>query len=45
MFLSGRNLVTLNQVFAVALSMDVIACLIGLFIAAKVGLSVIIIAF
>lgn len=43
-FYLEKNLVTLNQVLIVSLSMDAIALLIGLFIATKVGLSVIIIA-
>ena len=43
-FYLEQNLTTLNTVLAVALTMDAIACLIGLFVAYKVGLSVIIIA-
>lgn len=43
-FYLEENLVTLNQVFAVSFSMDAIAFLFGIFIALKVGLSVIIIA-
>lgn len=44
-FYLEENLVTLNQVLVAALSMDAIACLLGLFIATKAGLSIIIIAF
>lgn len=43
-FYFEENLVTENQVLITALSMDAIAFLLGLFIAAKVGISVIIIA-
>jgi len=43
-FYLEQNLTTLNTVFAVAFSMDAIACLIGLYVAYKVGFSVIIIA-
>lgn len=44
-FYLEQNLTTLNTVLAVALSMDAIAILIGIFIAAKVGWVLIIIAF
>lgn len=43
-FYLEENLTTLNTVLAVALSMDAIGCLIGLYIALKVGFSVILIA-
>lgn len=43
-FYLEQGLTTLNTVFAVALSLDAIACLLGLFIAYNVGYSVILIA-
>jgi 1,4-dihydroxy-2-naphthoate polyprenyltransferase len=43
-FYLEQNLVTLNQILIFALSLDAIACLAGLYIASKVGISVIIIA-
>lgn len=43
-FYLEQNLATPNQLLAVALSMDAVACLLGLFIAFKIGLSVVIIA-
>ena len=44
-FYLEQNLTTTKMLLTVALSMDAIACLIGLFIAAKIGLAIIIIAF
>lgn len=44
-FYLEKNLTSLNAVLTVALLMDVIACLIGVFVSFKVGISVIIIAF
>lgn len=43
-FYLEENLTTLNTVLAVALSMDAIGCLLGIYIATKVGFSVILIA-
>lgn len=43
-FYLEENLTTLNTVLAVALSMDAIGCLIGLYIFTKIGFSVILIA-
>lgn len=43
-FYLEQGLTTLNTVFVVALSLDAISCLLGLFIAYKVGYSVILIA-
>lgn len=43
-FYLEENLTTLNTILAVALSMDAIGCLIGFYIALKVGFSVVVIA-
>ena len=43
-FYLEENLVSLNTILFVALSMDAVACLLGLYIALKIGFSVIIIA-
>ena len=43
-FYLEQNLITLNQLLVVSLAFDAIACIIGLYIATKAGISVIIIA-